>query len=106
MIKLSPTNPEEELLWKKHLEEADQVGEDEEGSGVVDPLEEAEEDEGAPVDDEPRWEDRLHPPYWEVLPHKRSWNQTKSQLEKMALTSYIWKTAYTKCIQVLTQTKK
>ena len=63
MIKLSPTNPEEELVRKKHLEEADQVGEDEEGSGVVDPLEEAEEDEGAPVDDEPRWEDRLHPPY-------------------------------------------
>merc|ERR1719500_2320147 len=30
------------------LEEADQVGEEE---------------EGAPVDDEPRWEDRLHPPY-------------------------------------------
>ena len=51
------------MLWKKHLKEADQVGEDEEGSGVVDPLEEAEEDEGAPVDDEPRWEDRLHPPY-------------------------------------------
>ena len=63
IIKLSPTNPEEELVRKKHLEEADQVGEDEEGSGVVDPLEEAEEDEGAPVDDEPRWEDRLHPPY-------------------------------------------
>ena len=50
-------------MRKKHLEESDQVGEDEEGSGVVDPLEEAEEDEGAPVDDEPRWEDRLHPPY-------------------------------------------
>ena len=63
IIKISPTNPEEELLWKKHLEESDQVGEDEEGSGVVDPLEEAKEDEGAPVDDEPRWEDRLHPPY-------------------------------------------
>ena len=63
MIKLSPTNPEEELLWKKHLEESDQVGEDEEGCGVVDPLEEAKEDEGATVNDEASWKYRLHPPY-------------------------------------------
>ena len=46
-----------------HLKEADEVGEDEEGGGAIDPLQEAEEDEGTPVDDEPRGEDRLHSPY-------------------------------------------
>ena len=46
-----------------HLKKADKVGEDEEGGGAIDPLQEAEEDEGAPVDDEPRGEDRLHSPY-------------------------------------------
>ena len=46
-----------------HLKEADKVGEDEEGGGAVDPLQEAEEDEGAAVDDEAGREDRLHPPY-------------------------------------------
>ena len=46
-----------------HLKEADEIGEYEEGGGAVDPLQEAEEDEGAPVDDEPRGEDRLHSPY-------------------------------------------
>ena len=51
------------MLWKKHLEESDQVGEDEEGCGVVDPLEEAKEDEGATVNDEASWKYRLHPPY-------------------------------------------
>ena len=56
-----------------HLKEADKVGEDEEGGGAVDPLQEAEEDEGAPVDDEPRGEDRLHTPYRKVLAHQRSW---------------------------------
>ena len=53
------------------LEEADEVGEDEEGSGVVDPLQETKEDEGAAVDDEAGREDRLHPPYWKVFSHQR-----------------------------------
>ena len=53
-LKLSPTN---------HLKEADQVGEDEEGGGVVDPLEEAKEDEGPTVDDEAGRKYRLHSPY-------------------------------------------
>ena len=46
-----------------YLKKADEVGEDEEGGGAVDPLQEAEEDEGTPVDDEPRGEDCLHSPY-------------------------------------------
>ena len=46
-----------------YLKEADKVGEDEEGGGAVDPLQEAEEDEGTSVDDEPRGEDCLHSPY-------------------------------------------
>ena len=45
------------------LKESDEIGEDEEGGGVVDPLEEAKEDEGAAVDDEAGREDGLHPPY-------------------------------------------
>ena len=54
----------QELLRKRrHLKEADQIGEDEEGGGVVDPLEEAKEDESAAVNDEASREDGLHPPY-------------------------------------------
>ena len=53
----------QELLRKGHLKEADEIGEDEEGGGVVDPLEEAKEDEGATVNDEASWKYRLHPPY-------------------------------------------
>ena len=45
------------------LEEADEVGEDEEGCGVGDPLQETEQDEGAAVNDEPGWENCLHAPY-------------------------------------------
>ena len=53
----------QELLRKGHLKEADEIGEDEEGGGVVDPLEEAKEDEGTAVDDEASGEYCLHPPY-------------------------------------------
>ena len=38
---------------------------------MVDPLEEAKEDESAAVDDEASREDGLHPPYRKVLSHKR-----------------------------------
>ena len=52
------------------LEEADEVGEDEEGSGVVDPLQETKEDEGAAVDDEAGREDPVKKqlPHWRRLP--------------------------------------
>ena len=66
MLKISTTNPcYTTKNWKRrvHLKEADEIGEDEEGGGVVDPLEEAKEDESAAVDDEARWEYCLHPPY-------------------------------------------
>ena len=53
-----------------HLKEADEVGEDEEGGGVIDPLEEAEEDEGAAIDEEACWEDCLDAPDGQVLAHQ------------------------------------
>ena len=46
-----------------NLQESDQVGEEEEGGGVGDPLQQAEQDEGPAVYDETCWEDCLHSPY-------------------------------------------
>ena len=55
-----------------NLQESDQVGEEEEESGVGDPLEHSEEDEGPAVNDEARGEDGLDAPDGEVLADQRT----------------------------------
>ena len=50
-------------VLNSYLQEPDEVGEDEEHGGLVDPLQHAEEDEGPAIYDEASRKYCFHPPY-------------------------------------------